>query len=119
MAGADGQLRLSFTPSCKIWYLRSYVPTSIFFVVRDRREPSKRIPGVIPFLEQAHGHEAISKEIVRKQKVIGIVSHIWLAPKHFYCSVRDFTKAAKSRIRAIPIPKSQHGTMDHSLLHFM
>jgi hypothetical protein len=117
MAGADGQLRLSFTPSCKIWYLRSYVPTSIFFVVRDRREPSKRIPGVIPFLEQAHGHEAISKEIVRKQKVIGIVSHIWLAPKHFYCSVRDFTKAAKSRIRAIP--KSQHGTMDHSLLHFM
>ena len=55
MAGADGQLRLSFTPSCKIWYLRSYVPTSIFFVVRDRREPSKRIPGVIPFLEQAHG----------------------------------------------------------------
>ena len=35
----------------------------------------------------------------------------------FAVSVRDFTKAAKSRIRAIP--KSQHGTMDHSLLHFM
>ena len=63
------------------------------------------------------GMRRLSKEIVRKQKVIGIVSHIWLAPKHFYCSVRDFTKAAKSRIRAIP--KSQHGTMDHSLLHFM
>ena len=50
-----GQMANSASHLRKIWYLRSYVPTSIFFVVRDRREPSKRIPGVIPFLEQAHG----------------------------------------------------------------